>query len=110
MDADYRRNLNDVGTEITDFRQSLFVYTQVMSIPGRNCAIVDAGLKALAFDSGMPTLEDFPNIRYCNPSDEHGVLDVSEAPGGQQTQAYPRPLRSDGELVRLVCRGSRRPG
>jgi len=81
MDADYGRNLNDVGTEVTDFRQSLFVYTQVMSIPGRNYAIVDAGLKALAFDSGMPTLEDFPNIRYCHPSDEHGVLDVSEAPG-----------------------------
>lgn len=81
MDADYKRNLSEVGTEVTDFRQSLFVYTQVMSIPGRNYAVVDAGLKALAFDSGMPTLEDFPNIRYCHPSDEHGVLDVSEAQG-----------------------------
>jgi 3-hydroxy-D-aspartate aldolase len=81
MDADYQRNLNEVGTEVTDFRQSLFVYTQVMSTPGRNYVIVDAGLKALAFDSGMPTVGDFPNIRYCHPSDEHGVLDMSEAQG-----------------------------
>jgi len=80
MDADYRRNLTETGTEFADFRQSLFVYTQVMSIARRDYAVVDAGLKALAFDSGMPVLQDFPNIRYCHPSDEHGMLDLSEAP------------------------------
>lgn len=81
MDADYRRNLANTGTEFSDFRQSLFVYTQVMSTPDRNYAVIDAGLKALAFDSGMPVPVDLTGVRYCRPSDEHGVLDLSDVPG-----------------------------
>lgn len=81
MDADYRRNLANTGTEFSDFRQSLFVYTQVMSTPDRNYAVIDAGLKALAFDSGMPVPVDLTSVRYCRPSDEHGVLDLSDVPG-----------------------------
>ena len=82
MDADYGRNLTEAGTEFTEFRQSLLVYTQIMSIAKRNYAVVDAGLKALAFDSGMPVPLDLPGIRYCRPSDEHGILDLNDAPGG----------------------------
>jgi len=78
MDADYGRNLTEAGTA---FRQSLFVYTQVMSIANRNYAVVDAGLKAIAFDSGMPVPLDLAGIRYSRPSDEHGILDLSDAPG-----------------------------
>ncbi len=81
MDADYRRNLAEAGAEFSDFRQSLFVYTQIMSMANRNCAVVDAGLKALAFDSGMPVPLDLPGVRYGRPSDEHGILDLSDAPG-----------------------------
>jgi len=81
MDADYGRNLTDKGTEFNDFRQSLFVYTQIMSMAKSNYAVVDAGLKALAFDSGMPVPLDLPGVRYCRPSDEHGILDLSAAPG-----------------------------
>jgi 3-hydroxy-D-aspartate aldolase len=81
MDADYRHNLADTGIEFSDFRQSLFVYTQIMSMPNKNYAVVDAGLKALAFDSGMPVPVDLPSARYCRPSDEHGILDLSDSPG-----------------------------
>jgi 3-hydroxy-D-aspartate aldolase len=79
MDADYGRNLTETGTEFTDFRQSLFVYTQVMSMARKNYAVVDAGLKAIAFDSGMPVPLDLPGVQYGRPSDEHGVLDLTEA-------------------------------
>lgn len=77
MDADYGRNLGETGEPRWDYRQSLFVYAQVMSMPGRRYAIVDAGLKAMAFDSGMPLLHERPEITYCRPSDEHGMLDLA---------------------------------
>jgi hypothetical protein len=42
-------------------------------------AIVDAGLKALAFDSGSPIVCDEPAATYERASDEHGRLAVSAA-------------------------------
>jgi D-serine deaminase-like pyridoxal phosphate-dependent protein len=74
MDVDYRANAGPNA-----FRQSLFVYTQVMSTPGRGYVIVDAGLKALSVDSGMPAVDGYPTIPYCRPSDEHGMLDTIDA-------------------------------
>ncbi len=79
MDADYQRNLDERGVTGQEFEQSLFVYAQVMSVPDPEHAVVDAGLKAIAFDSGMPIVEDIPGARYTRPSDEHGVLDLSGA-------------------------------
>jgi D-serine deaminase-like pyridoxal phosphate-dependent protein len=76
MDADYGRNLNEAGEARSDYRQALFVWTQVMSLPGRGYAIVDAGLKAMSFDSGMPLVHGHPEVAYSRPSDEHGMLDV----------------------------------
>jgi D-serine deaminase-like pyridoxal phosphate-dependent protein len=75
MDADYGRN-----TPPPDFRNSLFVWTQVMSAKGRGLAIVDAGLKSMSFDEGMPLVADVPSVPYTRVSDEHGVLDVSACP------------------------------
>jgi 3-hydroxy-D-aspartate aldolase len=80
MDEDYRKNLDHSGAADGRFQQSLYVYTQVMSVRGRNFAVVDAGLKALAFDSGMPAVMDMADVSYCRPSDEHGMLDVSACP------------------------------
>jgi 3-hydroxy-D-aspartate aldolase len=77
MDADYARNLDEVGAPVSSFRHSLFVLATVMSTPNRNIAVVDAGLKALAVDSGMPTIWQRPDIRYLSASDEHGKLDVA---------------------------------
>lgn len=72
MDADYCRN--DWGTAGLGFRQSLFVLTQVMSAPRSGMCVVDAGLKAMAFDSGMPLVADMPGVRYERASDDHGLL------------------------------------
>ena len=55
MDADYARN-----SRPPPFAQSLFVLATVMSAPRRDLVVVDAGLKALAFDSGPPVVWNPP--------------------------------------------------
>ena len=77
MDADYGRNRDRAPTKA--FEPSLFVWATVMSRPTEDRAIVDAGLKALAFDSGPPTVCDEPAATYERASDEHGRLAVSAA-------------------------------
>src|SRR5690242_8126831 len=75
MDADYNRN----AWEDSDlrFEQSLFVLAGTMSAPTADRAIVDAGLKAFAFDSGLPQVHGRPGVEYVKASDEHGVLRVA---------------------------------
>jgi D-serine deaminase-like pyridoxal phosphate-dependent protein len=73
MDADYNRNLDEEGKPVKFFEQSLFVWATVMSRTSAQRAIVDAGLKALAFDSGMPLVAD-GGAEYVRASDEHGLL------------------------------------
>ncbi|MGH7052274.1 MAG: DSD1 family PLP-dependent enzyme, partial [Stellaceae bacterium] len=79
MDADYGRNRDRDGAAISAFRPSLFVWAMVMSRPTGERAIVDAGLKALAFDSGPPLVWDEPAATYERASDEHGRLAVTGA-------------------------------
>ena len=79
MDADYGRNLDRDGRPTTAFEPSLFVWATVMSRPTDDRAIVDAGLKALAFDSGPPTVWDEPAATYERASDEHGRLGIGGA-------------------------------
>ena len=79
MDADYGRNLDRDGAPTKAFEPSLFVWATVMSRPTEDRAIVDAGLKALAFDSGPPLVCDEPAATYERPSDEHGRLGISGA-------------------------------
>jgi len=73
MDADYLRN---EWQPMPEFEPSLFVLCGVMSatVPGR--VIVDAGLKALAVDSGMPLVRGHGGLAYAGPSDEHGIVTV----------------------------------
>jgi D-serine deaminase-like pyridoxal phosphate-dependent protein len=77
MDADYAKNLNADGDLVDEFEHSLFVYATVMSAPEPHRVVVDAGLKSMAFDSGMPGVAGSETIRYAGPSDEHGNLDLS---------------------------------
>jgi 3-hydroxy-D-aspartate aldolase len=79
MDADYGRNLDRDGGMTETFEHSLFVWATVMSRPNDERAIVDAGLKALAFDSGPPTVWDEPAATYERASDEHGRLAIGGA-------------------------------
>jgi D-serine deaminase-like pyridoxal phosphate-dependent protein len=75
MDADYHRNA--LAPNEHHFEQSLYVVATIMSAPVRERAVVDAGLKAFAFDSGLPQVWGATGIDYVKASDEHGVLAVA---------------------------------
>ena len=92
MDADYARNQNEGGAPVSTFRHSLFVLSTVMSQAQTGVAALDAGHKAVAVDSGLPTVWQRPDIRYTSASDEHGKLQF-----GSETAA-PKV----GEKLRLV--------
>ncbi len=87
MDADYGRNLDETGAPVSTFRQSLFVLATVMSAPRPGVAVVDAGHKAVAVDSGLPLVWQRPDVRYVGASDEHGKLDIRPRNGGAETWA-----------------------
>jgi len=74
MDADYNRNLDEDGKPLRYFEQSLFVWATIMSHAVPERAVVDAGLKALSVDSGMPLVVGLPGVEFVRASDEHGVL------------------------------------
>ena len=80
MDADYGRNERD--PDDVQFEQSLFVWTTVMSTPAPDRAIVDAGLKAFAVDSGMPMVADAVGLELVKASDEHGVVQIPAGGAG----------------------------
>jgi 3-hydroxy-D-aspartate aldolase len=92
MDADYARNLDEAGAPVSTFCHALFVLASVMSQAQTGVAVLDAGHKAVAVDSGMPTVWQRPDIRYTSASDEHGKLVY-----GSETEA-PKL----GEKLRLV--------
>ncbi|HYB08258.1 MAG TPA: DSD1 family PLP-dependent enzyme [Alphaproteobacteria bacterium] len=77
MDADYAKNLADDGKPVREFEHSLFVYATVMSTAVRERAVLDAGLKAVSVDSGMPRLAGRDDAEYFGASDEHGKLKVT---------------------------------
>jgi 3-hydroxy-D-aspartate aldolase len=91
MDADYARNKRADGGPFDTFEHALFVYATAMSVPAPERVIVDAGLKALSVDSGMPVPWGLPGATYHRPSDEHGILDVAAS--------QERPARGDKVLL-----------
>ncbi len=72
MDADYAGVLDS-------FEHSLFVRATVMSAPTPTRRVTDAGLKALAFDSGPPLVHGIDGASYVGPSDEHGTLTIGNS-------------------------------
>jgi D-serine deaminase-like pyridoxal phosphate-dependent protein len=72
MDADYGRN-----HPAPPFLNSLFVLSTVMSAPRAGLAVVDAGHKAVAVDSGLPLVWKRPGVSYVGASDEHGNLSLT---------------------------------
>jgi 3-hydroxy-D-aspartate aldolase len=79
LDRHRRRHLDRDGAPTKAFEPSLFVWATVMSRPAQDRAIVDAGLKALTFDSGPPLVCDEPTASHERASDEHGRLGISGA-------------------------------
>ncbi|KAL5010782.1 hypothetical protein ScPMuIL_013087 [Solemya velum] len=74
MDVDYSKNLDQDGQFVSDFGQSLYVLTTVISVNDSDAAVVDAGLKALNLNCGMPKVLGQPDMEYENAGDEHGIL------------------------------------
>lgn len=81
MDADYARNLDESGEPVSTFKHALFVMATVISNTRPGHAVLDAGHKSVAVDSGMPTVWQAESVSYTGASDEHGVLAVvNDAP------------------------------
>lgn len=72
MDRDYADNA--VGPSDVRFEHALFIKSSVTSVSHANFAVVDAGLKALSVDSGMPGIYQGQGLSYQKASDEHGVV------------------------------------
>jgi len=104
MDVDYGRN--DWGlSDMPVFENSLFIHTSVMSRPDDR-ALVDAGLKSMSVDSGLPVVFGRPELVYQKASDEHGVIVASTQTGqpgqpGQPNELVGR-LPALGQTVLLV--------
>ena len=76
MDADYAQNLDTEGAERGEFEHALFVASTVMSAAAPGIAVLDAGHKASAIDSGLPSVWLLPDVHYVGASDEHGKLSL----------------------------------
>lgn len=84
MDADYGRNEYSASLR---FEHALFVASRVMSQGDGTRAVLDAGLKSMSAESGLPDVYGVPGLDVRSISDEHLTL------------TGPRPL---GELLLLV--------
>jgi 3-hydroxy-D-aspartate aldolase len=85
MGADYGRNLDRDGGPTTAFEPSLYVWATVMSRQTEDRAIVDAGLKAAAFDSSLPLVCDEPAAIYERASNEHAGSPARAPPTGSRS-------------------------
>jgi len=88
-DRDYADN--EAAPDAPGFEHALFVKSQVMSL-GASHAVVDAGHKSHAIDSGLPRVWQ-RELVYSNGGDEHGIL---------MPQRAGASLPSLGETVWLV--------
>ncbi|KHF24399.1 3-hydroxy-D-aspartate aldolase BhcC [Solemya velum gill symbiont] len=77
MDADYQTIHDEKDQPISEFKNSLFILTSVMSHAKSDKAICDAGLKAQSIDSGLPYIFGRDDVEYIKCSDEHGVIEDS---------------------------------
>ncbi|HTJ92254.1 MAG TPA: DSD1 family PLP-dependent enzyme [Pararobbsia sp.] len=75
MDADYASNTYEGALR---FEHSLLIATTVMSVAVDGQVVVDAGLKSMSVDSGLPWLweqgQRSDTLTYAGASDEHGVI------------------------------------
>ena len=75
MDAHYSSLKKDGRLNNTiNFKNSLFILSSVMSTAVKKQAVVDAGLKSMSLDSGLPLVSNH-NLKYVNCSDEHGIIE-----------------------------------
>ncbi|KNZ31370.1 MAG: alanine racemase [Methylibium sp. NZG] len=71
MDRDYADNT--AASNAPTFEHALFVKSQVMSCSTSH-AVVDAGHKSHAIDSGLPRVWQRDGLEFANGGDEHGIV------------------------------------
>jgi D-serine deaminase-like pyridoxal phosphate-dependent protein len=91
MDRDYADNEPDPG--LPRFEHALFVMSRVVSRAATH-AVVDAGHKSHAVDSGLPRVWG-RDLAFANGGDEHGIVRLREPAAAQA-------LPSWGDVVWLV--------
>lgn len=96
MDTEYARIGGRDGGPYTEFRHSLFVLSTVISVPTRERAIVDAGLKSCSAEKGPPWVHDREDVTVTGVSDEHGRLELG-------ARAKPLRLRDKVLLIPGHC-------
>lgn len=74
MDRQYREIASANGPINEEFESAIFVLATVMSVPGSDRVVTDAGLKALSTDAGPAELLDHAGWTYAPGGDEHGIL------------------------------------
>lgn len=80
MDASYTAIGDDTDDKVNhQFQAALSVLSTVISHPADNRAVIDAGMKSLSIDLGMPRVIEDASIVYQCGGDEHGILHLSEA-------------------------------
>jgi D-serine deaminase-like pyridoxal phosphate-dependent protein len=94
MDIDYRRIGGRTSETLTDFEMALTIVATVVSVPTRERAIVDAGLKAFSTDKPFPPeAVERPGVDYEFAGDEHGrlVLKDPDRPAhlGERIEFFP---------------------
>jgi D-serine deaminase-like pyridoxal phosphate-dependent protein len=120
MDLDYAGIGSPGGERFDDFAHSLTVLSTVYSMPGREQAILDAGLKSFATDTPFaPQVRGIDGCRYTFAGDEHARLDVRQASSPVQlgdrlelviphcdptVNLYDRIFATRGEQVEAVWR------
>jgi D-serine deaminase-like pyridoxal phosphate-dependent protein len=71
MDTEYAQIRNQAGEGYCEFEHSLFVLASVMSVAGRDHVVVDAGLKAMSAEKGLPWVWKREGASATGISDEH---------------------------------------
>ena len=89
MDTDYRNALGPL------YSNALTILSTVISRPAPTRAVVDAGLKSLSTDSGMPEPRGLPGVHYRPGGDEHGILTWGDG-------AAPETLLEVGDRIELI--------
>ena len=96
MDKEYRDIGDEAGGFYQPFEQALWVLATVNSTHGPDRVVVDAGLKSLSLDGGLPEPVDLPGWNFAFGGDEHGKLLRDAA------HAAPAPAPALGSQLRLL--------
>jgi D-serine deaminase-like pyridoxal phosphate-dependent protein len=71
MDIDYRKCC-------TDFDQALTVLATVISKTEGQRIVIDAGLKTVSCERGLPTVKDLPGLTIRKLTAEHGIIALED--------------------------------